>query len=287
MSHFLINPFMFGTAPVGLTNLYSLKYTRSTTPANMSRLYINNKTNNIDAALRDTTPNFSISFWFKPNTSNNGTTRILFSKYDNFAGNDRCFEINLNTSNQLNVYGQYDTINSSVILTTTATFATSVWTHVCFVYDCTQTTQATIAKLYVNGVETTAWATQTVSTTNKRFYNQTTSASRAFITFGCDYAGASANLPATNYGGQIDEMTFWNISLSSAEVTEMYNSGAAYDISLMTNYSANCYAWWRMGDYASDNWDGSKWNIINAKADSTMDLIGANIAQADRLTDAP
>jgi len=67
----------------------------------------------------------------------------------------------------------------------------------------------------------------------------------------------------------------------------MYNSGDAYDISDMSAYSSNCLAWYRMGDDASDNWDGSKWNIVNVKGTADTDLISVNMVEADRVSDAP
>lgn len=41
-----------------------------------------------------------------------------------------------------------------------------------------------------------------------------------------------------------------------------------------------------MGD-EGDNWDGSKWNIVNKKGDSTLDLESVNLVEADRTDTVP
>jgi hypothetical protein len=93
---------------------------RTVTAANIERMFINNQSNAIDTALRDTTPNISVSFWVKP--SDFGTNREIFSKSEDFAGRDRCFNIRFTTTNAFSVYGQYDANNSSVNLITTHFF---------------------------------------------------------------------------------------------------------------------------------------------------------------------
>lgn len=283
---FLINPYIF--AETGIANAYSVNFpTYTTTPANIEYIKINNQSNAIDTALRDTTPNVSISGWYKCDSGSNAQIRELFSKYDNYAGVDRCMTIRLETSNKLLIYTQYDAVTSSVILVTTRAFTTADgWFHWCFVYDYSQTTAGTIAKLYINGVEITAYDTQTVSTTNKYFFNQATQSNRAFIGT-IEFAGGAARTPSRGAGGFVDEMTFWDKSLSAAEVTELYNSGEAYNVSLMSSYSTNCLAWWRMGDYVSDNWDGTKWNFVNVKGTANTNFESVNLVEADRVTDAP
>lgn len=286
MCAFLINPFVFSTA-AGYPNTYSMLLTRTTSSATMDLLKINNKSNAIDTAMRDTTPNFSLSVWFKVNTANNGTSRVLFSKYEDFGGRDRNFFIYFNGNGSLWLYGQYNSSSVSLDATTNAKFTAATWVHLTFVYDSSQTVGSNIAKLYIDGALVTSYASQTVSTTNKFFNNQTTESSRANVAFGVRYYGGSAGLAQENFGGNLDEATFWDKSLSSTEVSEIYNSGDAYNISGMTSYSSNCLAWWRNGDFPTDNWDGSNWNIINVKATASTDLLSANLVEADRVADVP
>jgi hypothetical protein len=91
-------------------------------------------------------------------------------------------------------------------------------------------------------------------------------------------------------GGKLDEYSFWDKSLSSSEVSQIYNSGSAYDISLMTAYTSNCLAWWRMGDYSGDVWSGgswSGWTIANVKGTSSLNMLGFNLSETDKVADAP
>ena len=281
---FLINPFIYAGAPA-YPNQYSMFFTHTTTVANIDRIYINNKSNAIDTAFRDTTPNITMSMWFRRSAGLGANTGVIFSKLDNFAGLDRCFNILQYSGGLLQVYGQYDSNNVSVNLIPTQLFSsTTEWYHLVFVYDNTQTLASNIAKLYINGSEVTSFATQTVSTTNKRFVNQTTENSRAFVTFGCAYAGAAANTKSAGFGGNIDEFTFWDKSLSPSEVAELYNGGEAANVSGMTSYSTNCLAWYRFGDTPGDSFS-TNWAIKNVKGTASTDMISENMVLADRVTD--
>ncbi len=52
--------------------------------------------------------------------------------------------------------------------------------------------------------------------------------------------------------GHIDEVTFWNIELSQAEVTELYNAGSPDDPNNHSQ-SAACIHWYKFGDLDSFN----------------------------------
>jgi hypothetical protein len=273
------------------SNDYSMNFIRTTTAANIELLKIDNKSNSIDTAIRDSTPNITVTGWFKLDSTANATNRTLFSKYNpsNVGGNyrDVALLITINASNRLEIYATANNLTTTTVsCSTTQTFtSTDEWVHFAFVYDSSQTTANTIKKIYINGVEVTSFAANTVSTTDKFFQNQTTEADRANIRIGS--ALSASQTEDFGFGGELDEFTFWDKSLSSAEITQLYNSGKAYDISLMSSYSTNCLAWWRMGDFSGDNWDGSKWNIINAKGTASTDLVSVNLVEADRVTDAP
>lgn len=267
-----------------IPNTYSMQFNGTSTVANIERLYINNQSNAIDTALRDTTPNFSVSFWFKRTVLNE--RGVIFSKYDNYISYDKCFVIWFSGGdNRMKFFGQYDQNNSSLDLATQNIFSsTSVWTHVVFVYDNTQTTASEIAKVYLNGVEYTNWATQSVNTTQKYFNNQTTESNRAWVTIGCMYGGASPRVASDGASMIMDDFTFWDKSLSQSEAEELYNSGNPKDVSTMTSYSANCLAWYRMGDASGDTFS-TNWTIQNVKGTASTDLTSANLTSGDRVTD--
>lgn len=284
---FLLNPFIYAAAPPAFSNVYSMNFNWTSTSANVEYLVVNNQSNVIDTALRDSTPNFSVSGWFKVNDSYAGQVRVIFGKYDSLAGKDRCFQIYLQGANRLAVYGQYNNAAGVAVSQNTASTFTSAngWVHFVYVYDSSGTIGADISKIYINGSLATLNA-NTVSTTNKYFFNQTTEADRAKVGTAI-YAGGSGLVPELGFGGELDELTFWDKSLSASEVTEIYNSGYGYDLTIMTDYSSNCLAWWRMGDASGDNWDGSNWNIVNAKGTADTDLVSVNLVEADRISEVP
>jgi len=50
------------------------------------------------------------------------------------------------------------------------------------------------------------------------------------------------------YDGLMDEVAFWDVELSSSDVTTLYSGGAVSDISSVGNSGAGPFAFWRMGD---------------------------------------
>lgn len=280
MSFNLINPFYFPASIPAAFNTKSISFSAST-----QEFRINNRSNAIDTALRDTTPNFSISFWIKFDASGNGIRQDIIGKYKNASGQDRCFVIRKDATNLILFYGQYDINNTTVCSWPSATYGSgNGWMHVIFTYDCTKTTQATIAHVYINGTDITSWNSQSVNTTQKYFYNQTTEANRGRFRISCAGDDSTNSFPII---GKVDEVTFWDTTLQPNETTQLYNSGASFDVSTMTAYTASCQAWYRNGDYASDNWDGTNWNIINVKGVASTDMVTTNMANASIVTDAP
>ena len=84
------------------------------------------------------------------------------------------------------------------------------------------------------------------------------------------------------FDGNIDEISLWDSTLSSGDVSTLYNSGLPND--LETAISSTPVAWWRMGDGAS--WDGSDW-VITDQGSSGNDGTSNNMEEADRKSDVP
>ena len=279
---FLVNPYMFTS---GLyANTYSMLMTRTTTSANVDRLYLTAQTNDIQTLIQSGNPRITISTWIKFSAGTDGTTMSFMSKYEDFSGRDRALILWRQADNTLSVYGQRDSSNQTLYIYTSGTTYTnsSGWFHFAFVYDSTKTTRETIAKMYINGVENVFVGT--VSTTNKFFMNAS-AANRGAVTLGCRYGGGSPGTKIEGTGANYDDTTFWNNALSAAEILELYNSGKAKNISTMTAYTNNCKAWYRMGDDPTDNWNASTWLIHNVKNAASTDLVSQNMVEADRVTD--
>jgi hypothetical protein len=268
----LINPYIYAAA-------FKNDYSALLASASSQYLYISAKTNAVDTTLRDTTPNFTVSGWFK--TSTTGVRQGIFSKYKNESGYDRCFSSGLWSSNQFRIYGQYDANNITVSLLTTATYTDGNWHHFVFIYDSSKTSADDIAKLFVDGSRITNFADKTINTTQKHFYSQGNESIRGYVIVGreADYG--------YYFNGNIDEISFWNSSLSDADAATLYNSGKPGDISKISSYATNCIAYWRMGDNAGDIWNGSSWTIKNVAGTTTENLLSSALTESSIELDVP
>ena len=122
----------------------------------------------------DGTPDtWTMSMWVKRSTL--GTNQFLF--IGNTSGN---FNVSLrfNTSDQLYFYQEdHPAANGKLIMTTARKFRDiSAWYHIVAQYDSTQSTNTNRAKIYINGVQETTFAS-TVTWPDQNFDSEMTSAS--------------------------------------------------------------------------------------------------------------
>jgi len=86
----------------------------------------------------------------------------------------------------------------------------------------------------------------------------------------------------TNYTGNMDEPAIWNIDLTSAEISEIYNSGVPIDLLLGSGQiAANLVSTWRMGDDAGDVFP----TIVDVKGSNDATMV--NMDSGDIELDAP
>jgi len=134
---------------------------------------------------------------------------------------------------------------SQILVSSATTVNDGDWHHFAATYD--GSTDASGTAIYVDGVSMSLTVTYdnlgNDDTTNT--YDVTIAARdpNSIDGWGKDW-----------YDGNIDEVSVWDKELTSAEVTEMYNSGAPDSL---TGHSAasDLLAWWRMGD--GDNGSGT------------------------------
>ena len=70
--------------------------------------------------------------------------------------------------------------------------------------------------------------------------------------------------------GKIDDVSIWNIALSSTAVTGVYNSGSGYDLS--SNIGGALDGWWKMGDPAIWTGTADLSSAVTFRAEPEVDL---------------
>lgn len=116
--------------------------------------------------------------------------------------------------------------------------STGVWYHIVCVYDGTQGVNSDRADLYINGVSTKASVTGTIGTSLGTFSG---GASDRVFNIG-KYNGITYEV-----NGYIDEVSIFDYTLTSGQVTSIYNSGVPTDLNNTSGVTAPVH-WWRCGD---------------------------------------
>tara|TARA_Y100001951_G_C11259779_1_gene251780 strand:+ start:432 stop:1208 length:777 start_codon:yes stop_codon:yes gene_type:complete len=113
---------------------------------------------------------------------------------------------------------------------TSVVLSENTWHHVAVTYS------SGTCKIYIDASLRNTGTTGSASSTN-----------------GDDFSiGRLAPFNTHYFGGLMDEVAIWNATLSDADITAIYNSGAPTDLSLAASYdtdrTSNLIHWWRMGD---------------------------------------
>ena len=166
---------------------------------------------------------FTVMFWFKrtgdssgtSHDSNHGINNIMYSKGSD-RNNDN-IEIG-SEGNNLEIY--LDSGAGDDRLTYDAGLSNNIWYHVTVTYDKDQSNETT---LYINGSAVANW-----SDASSKLDQSTGSP----VTIGdTDHISAP-------FTGLIDEVTVWTITLTSSQVSAIYNSGNGIS-DVTTSYSSS------------------------------------------------
>ena len=162
---------------------------------------------------------------------------------------DLCF---LSTTNKIE-FRVSETDGSAYIQSTSNVALTdNTWTHVVGVAD------GTNVKLYINGV----------LQTDIESYNGTLRAPTSNIFFAAQGPNGSNNL----FNGQLSNCARWNIGLTQAEVTEIYNQGVPSNLNTFSGTAP--IGWWQIGSNSS--FEGVIWTCL--------DEIGTDYADSNSTT---
>jgi len=176
----------------------------------------------------DRTDTFSFSMWIKPTTSTG--TRVFISNTNSSA---RGFLIAVDgASNDIRFIFRR---NATIFIDLTAgTIAQDVWSHVVITYD--GSSLAAGFKTYIDSV----LQNNVVATDN--LTNSPVSTDNVFIG-----AQNSSGAPILAYLGLLNEMSVYNIELTSQNAVDLYNLGKPDD----QQNNTGIIHWWRMGEGAT------------------------------------
>lgn len=204
------------------------------------KIFLNNQ-----AQVFNNATNFSFSGWFKINIHRNqnifeikdGSNYRFNINY--YWGSNGALRFNVDTSGAGNYADAQNLISGGKI-------AIGEWFHYAGVFNGSGATNADRTKLYINGQEQT-------------------------LNFGGTQATSLGAIGATNtislgnplsnvfiqFGGQASNIQMWDASLSSPEVTTLYNNGSPYTGT--QPQSSNLRFWYKLN--AADTFDGTDWTI--------------------------
>lgn len=146
------------------------------------------------------------STWFTGVGSSAGSNMSRFG----IAGASNAFNVELRTSANA-IFKQYT-------YTALGTFNSNVWQHVVFTWD------GTTLQGYLNGV---AVSPTTITTDNA---GTQTDPGTSSIGVGTDATNA------TRFGGQVNQVAWWNTPLAADEVASLYNGGAVAHLDLRSSF---------------------------------------------------
>jgi len=216
---------------------------------------------------------WSISFYWKGSTANQGQTILYFG--DNDVTNGGYIQLmQINSSGNKLLRLRYGSNNNNLRIQTPAGAITAnTWHHVLITYDggVTGSSSGDLSnyysrfKIFIDGSE---------QTTNNSHSNYGYTAS---IDPDNWRVGRFSSGNYMRSGSKVDELAIWD-SDQSANISDIYNSGAPFDLSTLTTQPKH---WWRMGDgdtYPSLQDSGTEANCIFQMY---------NMTSADIVSDVP
>jgi hypothetical protein len=170
--------------------------------------------------------NFTTSAWVKFNTSPSQAYGI----WQQYESTSKWLSVDYAVGDKFRFI-----FKGSIVGTTSNTFTTNTWYHVCAVYDGTQTGNANRCKIYINGVNESLTFAGTIPATSETGF---TSAS---------WEIGKGSTTGRYIDGYIDEVSIFDYSLTSGQVTSIYNTGTPTDLNNTSGVTAPVH-WWRADD---------------------------------------
>ena len=195
---------------------------------------------------------FAISVWYRTPSSFTSVDGMIVGNYYATTKGNIEFRITGTSSSEAKVGlwfspaivsgGDYNAYGKE---TADDALTTNTWYHLCWATD-RPASGTTSSKFYINGVEATLSAGAYGGI--DPIHNAATFATSSYSIVG-SRNGASSGVGSTTHAlpGLLDEMAFFNSSLSASNVTAIYNSGTPVDLGT-GGLNLSPVGWWRMGD---------------------------------------
>jgi len=168
----------------------------------------------------------SCSLWIK-GTSNTAYSRII--SQDGPTGGADGYGFYVTPSTNQVVFSIKTDVTGTVTSSSSGVLLDGAWHHLVGTYD------GSNVNIYIDG---SVVGTPVAGTGNLSY-------GIGGLTIGC--MSEPTALPSFLFSGNIDEVAIWNSALSSAAVTEIYNSGVPNDLDELTNAS-DPSVWYRCGE---------------------------------------
>ena len=174
----------------------------------------------------------TISLWFKTSGSASTAPRLLNKSYGGSPYDSYFIRINNGVLNF-----KIGVSSASVQIAGTTNVVDGNWHNVIGTYDGSQ------LKLYLDGNSEATPISETRAIVGNTSYN---------LTLGCELGAYGFSWPFT---GSMSNVSLWNTSLTSAQVSEIYNEGLPGNLNSHSAYS-NLVSWWQLGENSSftSNW---------------------------------
>jgi len=193
--------------------------------------------------------NKTVSFWFKLRVVPTGQFAIPLS-----SSNNRYYPLLQNNGGNFTVYIQG--ANGAIVVNTLLPIAADVW------YNFIITGDGTTPLLYINGTQ----------------YTFGSGTDRTEVLIGD--IGARPN-GTFDLDGDMSNVAIWSgTTLSSTEVTEVYNQGSPLNLNTFSGTAPT--AWWKLN--AQDTFDGSNWTIkdyAGSNDGTSSGMTSANLVQSN------